>query len=194
MPQALDHIFKQLGSAAGSSSMVARVVVSAYEVRGAGTAAWRREFGGLVGLGLYWKARQLVSAASSILNVHGQGRQWLWPGASSSCIASQGGEQAARPTGMAGKPRQANLNKCNLWGAVLALSHVLLPPHHIHAALQIYNEVVYDLLALARAPAGAAGAAAAAARPALKLKEMKGCHIAVQGAAEVRALGGCRVL
>ena len=53
---------------------------------------------------------------------------------------------------------------------------------------QIYNEVIYDLLALAQAPAGITGAAAAAGRQQLKLKEVTGGHITVQGAAEVRLL------
>lgn len=53
---------------------------------------------------------------------------------------------------------------------------------HTCTHTQIYNEVIYDLLALAQPPPG--GAAPGARQP-LKLKEAKGGHINVQGAAEV---------
>lgn len=62
------------------------------------------------------------------------------------------------------------------------------PSSHHTTATQIYNEVVYDLLALASTTAGPACAAASAARPALRLKEAQG-HITVVGAVEVGVAG-----
>ena len=160
VPQALEHIFRQLpgtaGPNSGDSSSVngghsVRVMVSAYEVRRVP----------VVCLGL-------VDAAS---NPNLASAKWK-------CCTKHAGPAT-------------NGHSSALWPLLpswrllrIACSGSTCQCAPLLPKTQIYNEVVYDLLALATSTAGPACAAAAASRPALRLTEERG-HITVVGSVEV---------